>query len=98
MIEAIRGLADSIFPSVVRLRRTIHQNPELAFEEYETARLVHETLSPLGLEIRTGVAKTGVVATLRGKEAGPSILLRADMDALPIHEETGLEFASRNPG
>lgn len=98
MLDQIRALSDSLFPTVVKLRRTLHANPELAFEEYETARLVHDTLVPLGVELRTGIAKTGVVATLRGAMAGPSILLRADMDALPIHEETGLEFASRIPG
>ncbi|HEX7070504.1 MAG TPA: M20 family metallopeptidase, partial [Rhodothermales bacterium] len=98
MLDEIRSLSDSVFPEVVRLRRTIHENPELAFEEHETARLVQSTLAPLGLAIRTGIAKTGVVASLQGAESGPAILLRADMDALPIHEETGLPFASRNPG
>ena len=82
----------------MRLRRTIHQNPELAFEETETARLVTETLKPLGLDVQEGVAKTGVMATLRGGQPGPTILLRADMDALPIHEQNGFDFVSQNVG
>ncbi|AEN72490.1 amidohydrolase [Rhodothermus marinus SG0.5JP17-172] len=98
MLREIQALSEEIFPEVVRLRRIIHANPELAFEEYETARLVVETLQPLGLEIQTGVARTGVVATLRGAESGPTVLLRADMDALPIQEENDFEFRSRNPG
>ncbi len=98
MLNEIKALADEVFPQVVRLRRTIHQNPELAYEEEETARLVAETLRPLGLDVRTGVAKTGVVATLTGGLPGPTIALRADMDALPIQEANTFDFASRNPG
>jgi amidohydrolase len=84
---------------LVELRRTIHANPELAFEEYETSALVQRVLDELGVEYRSGVAKTGVVATLKGGAGdGRTVALRGDMDALPIHEETGLDFASRNPG
>ena len=99
MRDRIKKLADDVFPEVVRLRRRIHQHPELAFEEHETTRLVKETLAPLdGIKIREGVAQTGIVATLDGKKDGPPLLLRADMDALPIQEETGLDFASDNDG
>lgn len=80
------------------LRRTIHANPELAFEEHETARLVAERLARAGLAVRTGVGKTGVVGLLEGSRSGPAVAIRADMDALPIQEETGLAFASTNPG
>jgi len=86
---------------LVELRRTLHANPELAFEEYETSALVQSVLGELDIEMRTGVAKTGVVGLLRGGKAGEGsrcVALRGDMDALPIHEETGLAFASRNPG
>jgi hippurate hydrolase len=85
MLDQIRALADEVFPEVVRLRRAIHRWPELAFEEHETAALVAETLRPLGYDVRTGVAKTGVVAVLEGGRPGPALALRADMDALPIH-------------
>lgn len=98
MRERIRKINDDLFDEVVRLRRKIHQDPELAFEEEKTARLVIETLEPLDLELRTKVAKTGVVATLKGAHPGPTIALRGDMDALPIHEENDFEFASKNAG
>lgn len=98
MLNEIKSLAEEVFPEVVRLRRTIHQNPELAFEEYETARLVKRTLEPLGLPVETGIAKTGVVATLEGAQPGPALLLRADMDALPIREQNAFDFKSRNAG
>lgn len=98
MLNQIKALADEVFPEVVRLRRTIHQNPELSFEEYETSRLVTETLQPLDLDIQSGIAKTGVVATLKGAQPGPNLLLRADMDALPILEANTFDFASQNPG
>ena len=98
MRQEIQARAADVFPDVVHLRRTIHQNPELAFEEHETARLVLDTLEPLDLDLRTGVAQTGIIATLQGKHPGPSLLLRADMDALPIHEANTFDFASQNPG
>ena len=98
MQNEIKALAADVFPEVVRLRRTIHRNPELAFEEVETARLVKETLEPLGLDVQTGVAKTGVVATLKGEQPGRTVLLRADMDALPIHEQNDFDFISQNAG
>jgi hippurate hydrolase len=98
MIDRIKAAAGDIFPEVVRLRRMIHRNPELAFEENETARLVRQTLTPLGLDVRTGVARTGIVATLTGDLPGPTRMLRADMDALPILEENDFDFASQNAG
>ena len=98
MLDKIKAQADSVFSDVVRLRRQIHQHPELAFEEHETAALVKNTLEPLGLDLHTGIAQTGLIATLKGNKAGPTVMLRADMDALPIHEETGLDFASNQDG
>lgn len=78
------------------LRRLIHQNPETAFEEVETARLVAERMSRRGLRVRTGLGKTGVAALLDTGLPGPTVLLRADLDALPLTEQTGLPFASKN--
>ena len=83
------SLADAAFeigPEVVADRRFLHQHPELAFQEEETARYVAERLRSLGIETRTGVAKTGVVGLLHGGQPGKTVLLRADMDALPIDE------------
>ncbi|MDP4200423.1 MAG: amidohydrolase [Bacteroidota bacterium] len=94
----INQLAEKYYDEMVRLRRTIHTCPELAFEEFETSRLVAETLEHLGLTVRRGVAKTGVVASLRGTLPGKAVALRSDMDALPITEATGLPFASKNAG
>ena len=82
---------------LIEIRRTIHANPELAFEEHETSALAKQTLDELGIET-SRVARTGVIGTLRGKSDGACVALRADMDALPIHEETGLPFASKKPG
>ncbi len=92
-MEAARRRTDRL----VEIRRAIHANPELAFEEFETARLAASVLEQAGIETRTGVATTGVVGLIRGGE-GPCVALRGDMDALPIQEETGLAFASQNPG
>lgn len=83
---------------LTRLRRDFHQHPELAFEELRTSSVVASYLESLNLQPRCGIAKTGVTADIVGALPGPTVLLRADMDALPIHEETGLEFASQNPG
>jgi len=83
---------------ITKIRRFIHMNPELGNREFETARLVSSKLDTLGLDVRIGVAKTGIVALLRGTQPGVSIAVRADMDALPIQETTGLPFKSLNPG
>lgn len=79
---------------IIAWRRDIHQNPELSNRESRTAKLVADHLRSLGLEVHEGIAKTGVVGILRGGRPGPTVALRADMDALPILEETGLSFAS----
>ncbi len=98
MLDSIKSVAEDVYPEVVALRRTLHRRPELSGEEHETAGHVAERLEALGLDVRTGVYGTGVVATLDGGRPGPTLLLRADMDALPIQEETGLTFASENEG
>ena len=83
---------------IVKIRRFIHMNPELGNREFETARLIAAKLEPLGFEVRTGVAGTGVVAVLRGGQPGPAVAVRADMDALPIQETANVPFKSLNPG
>ena len=87
--------AKLVEPKVVAWRRDIHQHPELGNSEVRTAKLVADHLRSLGLEVRTGVAKTGVVATLRGGRPGPLVALRADMDALPVAEQVELPFKSK---
>ena len=98
MIDLIKSTADDVYPDVVDLRRTLHRHPELSGAEHETARRVADRLEDLGLDVRTGIHETGVLATLNGSKSGPTLLLRGDMDALPIEEETGLDFASENEG
>ena len=91
----IDRLAAGVEPSVIAWRRDIHQHPELGNREVRTAALVADYLRSLGLEVRTGVAHTGVVAVLRGGKPGPVVALRADMDALPVTEEVDVPFASK---
>jgi amidohydrolase len=83
---------------LVEVRRAIHSHPELGFEEVETSRLVSEWLERFGLEVRKGVAKTGVVGLLRGGAPGKTVAIRADMDALPMDEATGVPYASKIKG
>lgn len=84
---------------LVRYRRHFHANPELSFEEFETARFIEHELKDCGFDdLRTGVARTGILATLRGGKPGPVTLLRADMDALPITELGDVDYASKNVG
>jgi amidohydrolase len=92
------GQASAMFAESVQLRRQLHQIPELCFQETETAAFVASYLNKLGLEVRTGIAGTGIKAVLRGGRPGPCVGLRTDMDALPIEEATGLPCASQHPG
>lgn len=95
----LRVAADRISDVLVGWRRDLHRHPELGFEERRTAELVAATLESLGLEVRRGVARTGVVAILRAPAPShPAVLLRADMDALPIDEIPGREYGSTVPG
>jgi len=99
ILSRVDALVRKITDLVIEVRRDIHANPELANREVRTSRVVAEHLRRFGIaEIQTGVAHHGVVALIRGRKPGPVIALRADMDALPIVEETGLPFASKNPG
>lgn len=95
IINRITGFADDM----TAWRRHLHQRPELGFDCYETAAFVVERLREFGIsEIETGIARTGVVAVIEGQGPGPTIGLRADMDALPIEETTGVSYASQTPG
>lgn len=99
----VRSDVDEILPGVIADRRYLHQHPELAFEEYETASFVEARLRALGVEdIRTGVGRTGVTGLIRGTAEGPGqdkvVMLRADMDALPIEEENEVDYKSMVSG
>jgi hippurate hydrolase len=100
--QKFEGLEEEVRESfeedMIALRRDIHREPELGFDTKKTAEKVLATFEGLPLEVETGVAENGVVATLEGGGDGPTVALRADMDALPIHEETGLPFASQEAG
>lgn len=93
--EEINKAVEKIMPKVIEWRRHIHQYPELSNREYKTAKFVEGHLRRLGLEVRTGIAHTGVIGILRGGQPGPTIGLRADMDALPVKERVNLPFASK---
>ncbi len=90
--------AEALREELQERRRDFHKHPELSFQETRTAGIVAEELRSLGLEVQTGVGQTGVVGILDGANDGPTVLVRADMDALPIVEETGAEYASINEG
>ena len=94
----IRSEIHAIKDIIVSTRRDIHQHPELAFDEHRTSKLVAERLESFGIEIQTGVGKTGVVGTLKGKNDGKTIAFRADMDALPIQETSDISYKSINAG
>jgi len=90
--------AKELFPYTQNLRRDFHMHPELGFHELRTGGIVAKELETLGLEVTKGVGKTGVVGLLEGAKPGPTLLIRFDMDALPIIEDTGAEYASQTNG
>lgn len=89
---------DNLNEEIISIRRHLHKHPELSFEEVETPKYIAEFHEQLGHEVKTGVGGNGVLAYLKGNHEGPTVALRADFDALPIHEETNLEFQSVNDG
>ena len=93
-----RQKADAYLQEAVHLRRQLHQFPELCFQEKQTSSFVSSYLKALGLEVKTGIAGFGIKAILKGIRNQPVFGIRADMDALPIHEKTGLQYASHNAG
>ncbi|MBF2006476.1 MAG: amidohydrolase [Chlorogloeopsis fritschii C42_A2020_084] len=99
MLNRIKDLAITLAPRLIEIRRHIHSHPELSGQEYQTAAFVAGVLSSNALHVREGVGKTGVIGELQGNGKDDRILaIRTDMDALPIQERTGLEFASRVQG
>lgn len=99
LLTKIQEKARQYFPEIREVRHHIHAHPELSFEEYKTSAFVSEKLNAMGIPHRTGVAGTGIVALIEGKNAGSRcIALRADMDALPIQEENNADYCSQNAG
>jgi len=98
MHEQIARLAKEYLPEIILIRHHLHQHPELSWEERETSIFIQEFLKRNRIEFRTGFAGYGVIAIIRGTADGRYVGLRADMDALPILERTGLAYASQNPG
>jgi amidohydrolase len=89
---------DRVTPALITLRRTLHEQPELAFEEHATAREIEKYLNALDVPVRTGIGGTGVVGVVSGARPGRVIGVRADIDALPVTEQSGVSFASKVPG
>lgn len=98
MISKIKSLAQELFPTVQKHRHHLHQYPELSFEEYETGKYISQVLTDAGIPHTTGWVETGVVAEIKGANAGPTIALRADIDALPIQEANDVSYRSQNDG
>jgi amidohydrolase len=96
--EKLAQARDDLEPELIEVRRDFHREPELRFEEHRTSETVEELLGPLELSVRSGVAGTGLLADLHGKRPGPTVALRADMDALPIRDAKDAPYASRREG
>lgn len=97
-IETLKNAAEELKPHLVAIRRELHMYPELSMEEFETTRRIRGWLEEAGLSARTFGLRTGLAVDIEGTAPGPTVALRADIDALPVAEETGLPFASRVPG
>ncbi|GAE35894.1 M20 family metallopeptidase [Halalkalibacter akibai] len=98
MVELMLERLEELFPEMVELRRLLHAEPELSFQEVKTPNFIGNYLERLGVEVKRGVGGRGIVGYIRGDLPGKTVALRADFDALPIEEETGLPFASKQPG
>ena len=99
MIEEIKKLSDVFFDDVVTIRRHMHMNPEISFQEFETSKYIKELLSSWGIEYTDGYVNTGILAVIKGESPlSKTIALRADFDALPINEENEVDYRSRNEG
>jgi amidohydrolase len=96
--KKIKSVSNRIFPNLVKLRRELHQYPELAFHEFKTSERITKELNKLKVKVKMGIAKTGIVGVLQGSKNGKTVALRADMDALPILEQTNFPYKSKNKG
>ena len=97
-LESLRRTAERRYDDLVKVRRTLHQNPELGLQEHATGKYLADILESLGLEVKRGIAGTGLTALLRGGRPGKTVALRADMDALPVQELNDVPYKSQKPG
>jgi len=97
-IQNLKSEADLLKEQLISWRRDFHRHPELGFQEFRTSSIVAKYLSSLGMEVQTGVGKTGVIGLLEGSQPGPVVMLRFDMDALPIQEANQTDYVSQTPG
>lgn len=97
-IDILYKELEDLFPTMVDIRRDLHQHPELSFQEVRTAKKIADYLTELGIEVRTDVGGRGVVGTLKGKKEGKTVAIRADFDALPIQDEKDVPYKSTVPG
>lgn len=99
IINTIQNLSSELLPEIIRIRRHLHMHPELSFMETETSAFISDRLNSAGINFKSGIAKTGIVAVIQGLQAGKKVIaLRADMDALPIEEMNNASYKSLNPG
>src|SRR5687768_15692859 len=99
LLDKIKSLSQQYSAEIIDSRRHLHANPELSYQEYNTARFVAEKLRSFGIEVRDGIATTGLIAEIKGRNPErKSIALRADMDALPIQEASDIPYKSKVPG
>ena len=94
----LAGDVASVEAYMISARRTIHRRPEVGFQEQLTSQFISRSLRELGLIVTSGIGGTGLLGVVQGQRARPVVMLRADMDALPISEQTGLPYSSENPG
>jgi len=96
-LERVKNLSKDLFAEIVSLREYFHQYPELSFKEYKTSTRIASELDNIGIPYTSGIVNTGIIAIIEGAKPGPTIGIRAELDALPINEETGLSYSSTNP-
>jgi amidohydrolase len=94
----IKSIVQAVVPQMLYTRREIHAHPELSFQEHRTSQLIAETMRSLGIDVTDGIAGTGVVGLITGAHSGPTLMIRADIDALPIHEASKSTYSSQNSG
>lgn len=98
MLDSLFLRLEELYPEMVEIRRELHSEPELSFQEVKTPKFIGDYLERLGIEVKRNVGGRGVIGVIKGAKPGKTVALRADFDALPIEEETGLPFASKHKG